>query len=506
MNFIRWEAAKVLGTAFPHVPDKEEAWADLVRLIRDAKSDVKWSITRALGTAFPHVPDKRQAWEDLHRLTRNTNSDIRREAAGALGTAFPHVPDKRQAWEDLHRLTRDANSDVQWRAAESLGLAFQHVPDKRQAWADLHRLTRDKYSKVRVSANHALGRVSIFKATEAETEDAFRKEIENAIAFFEASSREAVTYSNPARFCLPFYRSFYTVTFKKPDAETEVQNYLVEAKRAAEGSESKEKLLEAVENLAGALREVQDAQKKDLDEIKKHLDLCKQHCDQAAKLLETTEVKAPGATALLRRSVPIIDQRIKEIVREIYQKAVEVCRLTRGTSLENVGYEINQIGKNLLLVEDSIDLEKGVENLLIVVSDICDKIPGEERGVACELLEKAKAETYIEDRINLINIVLGKIPAHIRTSGLEKKIDALIVSLKPGIREELTISVGAEVFGTGVQHVITISLQAISYPELKDDLTKLKEKSTIKLASLPQRLAHKVKDYLIRTKKEDFLE
>jgi len=177
------------------------------------------------------------------------------------------------------------------------------------------------------------------------------------------------------------------------------------------------------------------------------------------------------------------------------------CRETRGTLLENLGYEINQIDKNLLLVRDPIGLEKGVENLLIVVSDICDKLPEEERGGASELLEKAKAETYIEDRIDLVNMILSKNPPQIRMTELEKKIDALIISLKPGIREELTVSVGAKVFGTGVQHVITIPLQAISYPELKEDLGKIKEKSTIKLPSLPQRLAHRLRTILLELRR-----
>jgi hypothetical protein len=181
------------------------------------------------------------------------------------------------------------------------------------------------------------------------------------------------------------------------------------------------------------------------------------------------------------------------------------CRETRGTLLENLGYEINQIDKNLLFVRDPIGLEKQVEVMEVIISSICDKMSQGEREEACELLKIAKLEPYAEDKLPWFNTILSKIPAQIRMTEFEKKIDALIVSLKPGIREELTVSVGAELFGTGVQHVITIPLQEISYPGLKEDLAKIKEKSTIKLASLPQRLAHKVKDYLIKTKKEDLL-
>ncbi|MBA1340607.1 MAG: hypothetical protein C5S40_00515 [ANME-2 cluster archaeon] len=131
-----------------------------------------------------------------------------------LGSAFQYVPDKDVAWKDLHRLTGDEDSDVRQSAAFALGSAFQHVPDKDEAWKDLHRLTRDKDNNVRGSANHSLGKASIFKATVAESEGDFESELNNAIDFFERSSNEA-TYSNPSSFCLPFYRSFYTLMFEK---------------------------------------------------------------------------------------------------------------------------------------------------------------------------------------------------------------------------------------------------------------------------------------------------
>ena len=64
--------------------------------------------------------------------------------------------------------------------------------------------------------------------------------------------------TNPAQFCLPFYRSFHTIIFKKQEAKEEVDKYLEEAKAAIKGSESKKQLFEAVENLAEALKEVQN--------------------------------------------------------------------------------------------------------------------------------------------------------------------------------------------------------------------------------------------------------
>lgn len=67
------------------------------------------------------------------------------------------------------------------------------------------------------------------------------KELETALGFFEKSSKES-TYFNPAKFCLPFYRSFHAITFKKEEAEAEVKKYLADTKSAVEGSKSKENL------------------------------------------------------------------------------------------------------------------------------------------------------------------------------------------------------------------------------------------------------------------------
>ena len=62
------------------------------------------------------------------------------------------------------------------------------------------------------------------------------------LKFFERSSQEA-TYYNPAKFCLPFYRSFLAVTFQEAGSQEQVNRYLAEAKGAVAGSKSRRLLL-----------------------------------------------------------------------------------------------------------------------------------------------------------------------------------------------------------------------------------------------------------------------
>jgi len=171
---------------------------------------------------YKELPDKEQAWKDLCRLINDKILRVRWSATEALGVAFPCIPDKLHAWNNLHRLTSDVEYIVRIFAAEAVGVAFAYVPDKKQAWDDLYRLTLDENRMVRPMAFFSLGKASIFKATYAENEENFKKDMEEAISYFEKSLTQ-IFFTNPAKFCLPFYRSFYTLTFKTEDVDSEVQ-------------------------------------------------------------------------------------------------------------------------------------------------------------------------------------------------------------------------------------------------------------------------------------------
>ena len=337
--YVRWGTADIIGSVFSQIPGREKGWVDLIMLTRNKGWEVRDSAEYAIGIIFPHMIGSEEGWKDLIRLTHSEYGAVRRNATRWLGSAFPHIPDKTQAWEDLHQLTGDEDSDV------------------------------------RASANHSLGRASIVKATEAESENDFKRELKNALGFFETSSKEAMYYSDPSSFCLPFYRSFYTVTFEKTGAEGEVQRYLAEAKSASEGSENKEALLEAVENLANALSEVQKVT--DFTAMKSDLNACRQYCDRAADLIGAAEEGTPGAARVLRRGLPIIDERIKEIIREIQEKARAVCIETRGTGTpyEPLGMEVNKWAGELS-DRDYLQNERIASRIADILGEFCNLLRG----------------------------------------------------------------------------------------------------------------------------------
>ena len=335
-----WElqehVADTFGSAFPHVPDKEEAWDDLIWLIGDKDIDVQRNVAEAIGSAFLHTPHKKHAWKDLHHLTHYEDGRVRSRAARAIGSAFPHIPEKEKAWKDLHRLTRDEDDDVRLRLSTMLGSVFPHVLDKEEVWEDMIRLMGDEDlnvrwnvaavldssslrpvsehaldsifqhiienekawkdlqclishedGRIRITASYSLGRASLLKATNVESEDDFKIELKNAINFFEISSKGAAYFGdyNRSRLCFPFYKLFYTIIFENVGAESEVRKYLDEAKSTSERLENEEIFFEVVENLANALTKVHEARKSDLGTIKRNLDTYRRDCDCAAELI-----------------------------------------------------------------------------------------------------------------------------------------------------------------------------------------------------------------------------
>lgn len=236
---------------------------------------------------FSIIPDKQQAWNVLLRLTNDQDSWVRAKAASTLGYVFSQMPNKQQAFKDLIKLTTNKDDNLRSSAACALCSNYFILPEKQQTFKKLIKLTNDQSRCIRAYAYHTLGKISIFNASHTEKEEDYRKELEKAITFFEAAAVESnyakfnpahepnyVKFDyvkfNPAQFCLPFYRSFYSIIFKKQNSEKKIDKYLAESKAAINGSESKELLLEIVKNLAEALKEVQNLENLSLETKKKN--------------------------------------------------------------------------------------------------------------------------------------------------------------------------------------------------------------------------------------------
>jgi hypothetical protein len=347
-----------------------------------------------------------------------------------------------------------------------------------------------------------------------ETDEYYKKELEKAIKFFETSSKET-SYFNPARFCLPFYRSFYTIIFKKQEAKEEVNKYLEEAKASIKGSESKKQLFEAVQNLAEALKVVQNLGNLDLSEMKDELNFYRKYCDHAAEIMKCTEEKAPFATEVLRKGLPLLDRNLKGLIEEIQENARTAYKESIGTEVEETARAVcKEVQK--WEINSQEEMSWYVNNLVTVLKS---KIPhNTENKEILDMIEYMKLEKDLAKQYRTLSIVIGLIPTvnvvaveHIveninkvsqelgaKVDGLSQEMNEIRISLSPGIKQEIEISSGIEIWGTGGKIITTIPMHEIYYAEIEEDLQRLKGGHINKLSEMPKKLGYKIKGYLLQ--------
>ena len=367
---------------------------------------------------------------EIHEKSISKEHEDRREALKLLKTHFSNLQDKDQAWQDLFRLTKDEDSFVRGGAARALGLAFSQIPDKGQAWQNLITLTKDEDNNVRIYAYHSLGRASVLKATEAGDKAILRRELENAVVYFEKSVQEPSFFNHPAKFCHPFYRTYLAITFQGAK-EDEVQRYLAEAKRAVGSSESKEELFKVVENLARALQESQCQKDKPVQEVASELNAYRWYCEKAAEYMTAAEEKAPGAVKLLRKCNPILDDKVQATSAEIQEKAKQICQITRGsdTNIKTPGAEIYRAAK-ALSEGDLVSIQRCSSSIVNQLKKFCKLLPEEEKDQVCEIVIEIELEADFPEKFNLIDRALLTLGSILESHSIPL-VDVVILTVLP---------------------------------------------------------------------------
>ena len=404
---VRRIAAGALLQVASQISDIKQMEKHLQQLANDKDSYVRLCVAYLLGTTFSQIPSKKEAWEGLHRLANDENSYVRMAAANSLGTAFSQIPNKKEAWEDLRRLVSDENSYIRLSTTRSLGAAFSQIPNKKEALEELITLTKDYEKDIRIYANHSLGKASIFISSESENYEEFKIELEKALRYFEIASKEA-TYSNPAEFCLPFYKSFYNIAFNKNKDEVEIEKLIEEAKKTVGSSINKKKLVEAVENLGNALSETRKTREMKLKGMKCNLKAYIQYCNRASELLEDIEIETPSASKLIRKGLPIIDERIKGIINEIQEKVKLTCEQSKGTSVEEIACVANKKIQNWQ-ISDGNEMARAVENLIFSLKSKIPPTP--ENKHIHDKIEEIREEKDIVRQYELLAIFIALIPS-----------------------------------------------------------------------------------------------
>jgi nucleoside phosphorylase/HEAT repeat protein len=399
------------------------------RMVRSKETKDHLKAAELLNTHFSNLQNKELAWQDLQDLTRDKdNQDVRYTATVCIGEHISQIPDTNQAWQDLVRLTKDSFPKVRLAAASSLVSAFSCVSDKNQAWKDLIELTQDEDSIVRMYAYHSLGRASVLKATEAENGDRLLREIKAAIRYFEKSSQEEE--KGPARFCLPFYRSYFAIIFQDAK-EDEVKRYLNQAKIEVGRSDSKAELIEAVENLAKALQESQKMKTRSIEEISNELNAYRWYCDKAANHMAAADESAPGAVKLMRKCNPLLEEKIQATIAEIQKSAKQICQATlgSGTKFEASAAEIHRQSK-VLSKGDLVSVQNSSSRIVTQLLEFCKLLSEEEKGSVCDVVKEIAHTSEFPEKLHLIEIALSHLNPILEAHRMSKA-DVVILSVLP---------------------------------------------------------------------------
>ena len=509
---IKHGISESLGETFAYLSEKFKirAWDELHCLSISDNCSNKFIAANSIHLAYPHIPEelKTQAFYDLSRLADDDDFEIRSFTVIFIGNVYPHIPEelKTQAFDDLSRLVDDDDFEIKSYAVYSIGNIYLHLNDelKTQALYILSKLTGDDDPDVKIYSNYYLGKIEIYEAVKTENNDDFRARIENAIEYFEkAANTGAQSFSlNPAKFCYPFYCCFNLVVIKKEYSKDEINFHLEAAKKEIFNFEHKKKLIEALDRFSDALKFAHDVHKMDIDSRNVLLEYCLNICSEAEKLIDETKEKAPNIQEVFAIAKPTFEEYITELIADVEEKAKVAHEEAKGTPAE----EIAQFVKEDIQrwdVNNQEQMETNLENLTFSLKSQVPNISGNENIIS--KIDEIKNCTKVEDQIAILTMLIPLIPTMTipnRLDDIDEKMSYLIssineikISMKPSIKEEIQVTIGISGFGSGIQRVITIPIQEISYSEIQDDLQKCSDKM-MDIAKFPAKLKDKIMEYL----------
>ena len=189
-----------------------------------------------------------------------------------------------------------------------------------------------------------------------------------------------------------------------------MQKYLSEASEAIKASESKEVLLEAVNNLSKALQEVKTYSIDDIIHKKRDLRSYTKYCLQSAECLREARAKAPLASkivdyTLVEKSIPIVDQKIKALFRDVETAAGRLCKSTKGTELEAFGKDAYETTRGLNKVESWINADRYLEDIVPLLKGHCNRLPKEAQDYL-KILVDSQDTASLEQRFDTLKSVL----------------------------------------------------------------------------------------------------
>jgi len=163
--------------------------------------------------------------------------------------------------------------------------------------------------------------------------------------------------------------------------------------------------------------------------MKGELNFYRKYCENAAELMRDTEETAPFATAAMRRGLPLLDRKLKDIIKEIKEKAKTVCQEAKGTPAEYAACAVNDFAKKLKIGSPEY-LVAQIENLVFLLKSYIPKI--EENNLILDRIDKILKEEDMVIQYTLLNSLIPQIiniQVSEKTAPILREIEYLRVSV-----------------------------------------------------------------------------
>lgn len=465
--------------SFSNLRDRKNGWIILLRLTHDSNRFIKISAIQAIGICFVDIPDKEDAWERLFVLAKNLDKEVKDTALYAMSTSFSYLPSKEGAWKNVLELIKSSTSVNDCTALVFLlPECFNCFDEKEKIIDDLKRLAIDENPAIKSFGNNLIGKVYILKSVKASGAE-FNKIYSEAIIYFKKSSDVLNIPSH--KFCYVMHNIFNKIIEGEVKDANEINKGIEELKTISEESTEKKKIVKILDELHIILEETLDAQKKGED-ISKFKEKIIPICTELNTLIGTLN---------------------NEIIRQIAEKAKERINFEYRCTIKALKIVDNLIeSPNKLISEPNLLLETIKLCCISISEPICDsyksKLEEIEKEVDAEkkqvqLLQFIKEIKPVLENQKTIKeiIVLGQNEIKEEINKFTQKLDGYFISInKNGPRQEIVVSTGIEMFGTGSQVVTTIPINEIGYDELNEDIVKIK--NNMLLSEIPKRLKDRI--------------
>jgi len=477
------KVVKFLMKSFPDLENKNNGWKILLKFLNDSNLSVKISSLNAIFSIFAYIPNKEEAWKCLLDLIQEQNEKIRSHASSTISEVFIHLPDKENGWMDLLEIVKISIEDGNLYPLITMPKCFECLEDKEKSILSLEELANHNNIALRSYSNNLIGRIYITKSVKAKG-NAFNELYFKGIHYLKKSSDDFDIPSH--KFCYFMHNTFSKIIEGEIKDKNEIVDNIEELKIISKESNEKNKIIRILDDLYIILEETLEAQQKGED-ISKFKDKIIPICTQLNVIIGTLN---------------------NEIIRLIAEKAQE-----------KIHFEYTCTIKALKIVDDLIESpEKLISEPYLVIETIrlcCLSISepvcnhykskleeiekkdidyNEKRTQLLQFIQELKPVLEQEKSLKEI-IVSGQREIKTELTKVTERLEDYVISLnRTGPRQEIVISTGVEMLGTGAQVITTIPLKEIGYDELQDDILQIR--NNMRLTEIPNKLKTKILEYI----------